>query len=156
MLWHLCHLPLYYKRPIYYCLGSVVKSPVLYFSSHLNPKCFTLLFVWRLAESRLRSFSSQRHRLASHSRSKSRTHRLNGDIITIPVLSCIVSRVDAIANLLYVFDWSLDVDGLPHTHCLISYLYKASVLPIVMASWVSCLNIIAFISHSLLWYFPSQ
>jgi hypothetical protein len=25
-------LPLYYKRSIYYCLGSVVKSPVLYFS----------------------------------------------------------------------------------------------------------------------------
>jgi hypothetical protein len=27
----LYRLPLYYKRPLYYCLGSVVKSLVLYF-----------------------------------------------------------------------------------------------------------------------------
>src|SRR5580693_4211014 len=32
MLRYLHRLPLYYKRLVYYCLGSVVKSPVLYFS----------------------------------------------------------------------------------------------------------------------------
>jgi hypothetical protein len=29
-LGYLHRLPLYYKNPVYYCLGSVVKSPVLY------------------------------------------------------------------------------------------------------------------------------
>jgi hypothetical protein len=78
---YLHRLPLYYKRLVYYCLGSVVKSPVLYFSSRLNPKCFTLLFMRRLAVMRLRFSSSfQRQRLAFFSRSKSRTHRLDGDM----------------------------------------------------------------------------
>jgi hypothetical protein len=47
-------LPLYYKSLVYYCLGSVVKSPVLYFSHSSQLKCFTLLFVQRSAVLRLR------------------------------------------------------------------------------------------------------
>jgi hypothetical protein len=42
-LWYLHHLPLYYKRPIYYCLGLVVKSPVLYFLPHLNQVLYSLI-----------------------------------------------------------------------------------------------------------------
>jgi len=61
-------------------------------------------------------------------------------LIIIPMLPCIVSRVVAITDLLYVSDWSLDVDGLSCMYCLVLYLYKASVLPIVMANWVSCLK----------------
>jgi hypothetical protein len=80
MFWYLHHLPLYYKKLVYCCLGSVVKSPVLYFSLLLQSKSFTLLFVRRSAVTRLRSSFSQRHRLAYYSRSKSRTHRLDGDI----------------------------------------------------------------------------
>jgi hypothetical protein len=80
MLWYLHRLPLYYKRLVYYCLGSVVKSPVLYFPLLATIKWFTLLFVRCSAVTQLRSSSSQRHRLALYSRSKSRTHRLDGDI----------------------------------------------------------------------------
>ena len=83
-LGYLCHLPLYYKSFVYYCLGSVVKSLVLYSPYLLESICFALLFVRQSAVSRLRfPSSSQRHRLASFSRSKSRTHRLNGDTMTI-------------------------------------------------------------------------
>jgi hypothetical protein len=42
-LWYLHRLPLYYKRPTYYCLGSVLKSPVLYFSSRLNLVLYSLI-----------------------------------------------------------------------------------------------------------------
>jgi hypothetical protein len=38
-------LPLYYERPTYYCFGSVVKSPVLYFSSRHNPVLYSLIRV---------------------------------------------------------------------------------------------------------------
>jgi hypothetical protein len=37
MLGYLHRLPLYYKSLVYYRLGSVVKSPVLYLSTSLNP-----------------------------------------------------------------------------------------------------------------------
>jgi hypothetical protein len=81
---YLHRLPLYYKTLVYYCLGSVVKSPVLYFSYPLQSTSLTLLFVWQLAVSRLRfPSSSQRHRLAFFSCFKSRTHRLDGDILYI-------------------------------------------------------------------------
>ena len=77
---YLHRLPLYYKSLVYYCLGSVVKSPVLYFSTSSQFKGLTLLFVRRSAVLRLRfSTSSLKHRLAFFSRSKSRTHRLDGD-----------------------------------------------------------------------------
>jgi hypothetical protein len=80
MLGYLRRLPLYYKSLVYYCLGSVVKSPVLYSSYLSQSTSFTLLFVRRSAVSHLRlSSSSQRHRLAFFSCSKSRTHRLDGD-----------------------------------------------------------------------------
>jgi hypothetical protein len=59
-------------------------SKVSYLVSRLpsfQSKCFTLFYVQRSAVSRLRSLSSsQRHRLAFLSRSKSRTHHLDGDI----------------------------------------------------------------------------
>jgi hypothetical protein len=78
---YLHRLPLYYKDLVYYCLGSVVKSPVLYPSYLSQFSCLTLLFVRRSAVSRLRlSVSPLMHRLASFSRSKSRTHCLDGDI----------------------------------------------------------------------------
>jgi hypothetical protein len=77
---YLHRLPLYYKSLVYYCLGSVVKSPVLYFSTSSQFKGLTLLFVRRSAVLHLRfSTSSLKHRLAFFSRSKSRTHRLDGD-----------------------------------------------------------------------------
>jgi hypothetical protein len=57
-------LPLYYKRPTYYCYGLIVKSLVLYFPLLASIQCFTLLFVRRSAETQLRTTSSQRHRLA--------------------------------------------------------------------------------------------
>jgi hypothetical protein len=85
-LGYLHRLPLYYKSLVYYCLGSVVKSPVLYFSYPLQSTSFTLLFVRRSAVSRLRFSSSQRHRLAFFSCSKSRTHRLDGDTCSVCVL----------------------------------------------------------------------
>jgi hypothetical protein len=78
---YLHRLPLYYKSLVYYCLGSVVKSPVFYLLYSFQSKCFTLPFVWRSAVSHLGfPSSSQRHRLAFLSRSKSRTHCLDGDI----------------------------------------------------------------------------
>jgi hypothetical protein len=44
--WVLHCLPLYYKRPTYYCLGSVVKSPVLYFPpSRFNQVLYSLICV---------------------------------------------------------------------------------------------------------------
>jgi hypothetical protein len=52
----LYRLPLYYKRPTYYCLGSVVKSLVLYPFLSSQSNCFTLFFVRRSAETRLRLF----------------------------------------------------------------------------------------------------
>jgi hypothetical protein len=52
----LYRLPLYYKRPTYYCLGSVVKSLVLYPFLSPQSNCFTLFFVRRSAETRLRLF----------------------------------------------------------------------------------------------------
>jgi hypothetical protein len=78
-LGYLRRLPLYYKSFVYYCLGLVVKSPVLYFPYPLQSISFTLLFVRRSAVSRLRLSSSQKHRLAFFSHSKSRTHRVDGD-----------------------------------------------------------------------------
>jgi hypothetical protein len=39
--------------------------------------------MWRSAGSQLRLLSSQRHQLALYSRSKSRTHHLDGDISTL-------------------------------------------------------------------------
>jgi hypothetical protein len=81
MLGYLHRLPLYYKSLVCYCLGSVVKSPVLYFLTSSQSKRFTLLFVRRLAVSCLRPLSSSlKQRLAFFSRSKSRAHRLDGDI----------------------------------------------------------------------------
>jgi hypothetical protein len=64
MLGYLHRLPLYYKSLVYYCLGSVVKSPVLYPSYSPQFSCLTLLLVWQLAGTRLRTPSSQRHRPA--------------------------------------------------------------------------------------------
>jgi hypothetical protein len=43
-LWYLHRLPLYYKKTAYYCLGPVVKSPVLYFPfSRFNPVLYSLV-----------------------------------------------------------------------------------------------------------------
>jgi hypothetical protein len=57
-------LPLYYKRPIYYCSGSVVKSPVLYSTSRLNPLLYSPIRAAVSCDAIKESFSSPKHRLA--------------------------------------------------------------------------------------------
>jgi hypothetical protein len=71
--------PLYYKRPTYYCYGSVVKSPVLYLSpSRLNSVLCSLI---RAAVSwvAIKNYFLSKASACILSRSKSRTHRLDGD-----------------------------------------------------------------------------
>src|SRR5580693_9482082 len=103
-LGYLCRLPLYYKSLVYYCLGSVVKSLILYFSYSPQSKCFTLLFMRWSAVSCLRfSSSSQRHRLAFFSHSKSRTHRLDGDI-RLYSLSTMASSSDTRSTCVWLED----------------------------------------------------